>query len=89
MEDWPVSNPALPTFDHPTTRPSQSGTAPPETPGRNINRYDWSVETTRECLTCGHDFHIDSSPDLELCWECAERADAEAGPGEWPRGNGR
>jgi hypothetical protein len=30
-----------------------------------------------ECAACGHEFEIDSSPDLELCCECAEIRDAE------------
>ncbi len=30
------------------------------------------------CIDCGHDFHPDSSPHLDRCWQCAERADAEA-----------
>lgn len=32
-----------------------------------------------ECAACGHWFALDSSPDLELCWQCAEIRDAEAG----------
>lgn len=32
-----------------------------------------------ECSACGHEFSLDSTPDLELCAECAEIRDAEAG----------
>lgn len=31
-----------------------------------------------ECLDCGHHFDPDSSPELDRCWSCAERADTEA-----------
>ncbi len=30
------------------------------------------------CLDCGHGFDPDSSPDIDRCWRCAERVDAEA-----------
>lgn len=31
-----------------------------------------------ECRDCGHDFHPDSSPHPDRCWECAELADADS-----------
>lgn len=30
-----------------------------------------------ECAACSHWFELDSSPDLELCWQCAEILDDE------------
>jgi hypothetical protein len=42
------------------------------------NRPGWSDPAAyRDCVDCGHRFHIDSSPDLDRDWQCAERRDAE------------
>ncbi len=32
----------------------------------------------KDCVDCGHEFELHYSPDLDRCWECAERVDAEA-----------
>lgn len=29
-------------------------------------------ELYTECRDCGHGFHVDTSPDLDLCWLCSE-----------------
>ena len=51
-----------------------------EQPVGEINVFGWGADTTtRECGDCSHEFHIDSSPEFDRCWMCAERADAEAG----------
>lgn len=35
----------------------------------------------RECLDCGHEFQLDSTPHDDRCWECAERFDVETEAG--------
>lgn len=45
----------------------------PQQPVHNINQLGlW--DDLPECVDCGHPFYPDSSPDLERCWECAERS---------------
>lgn len=31
---------------------------------------------TEECIDCGHDFEVDTSPQDDRCWVCAELDDA-------------
>lgn len=54
--------------------PAQTSTAGPEGDTERLADPGWW-----ECAACGHRFELDSSPDLELCWACAEIRDAEAG----------
>jgi hypothetical protein len=30
-------------------------------------------ELYSECIDCGHEFHVDSSPEFDVCWQCSER----------------
>jgi hypothetical protein len=30
------------------------------------------LDAYKRCAGCGHDFHPDSSPELDRCWQCAE-----------------
>jgi hypothetical protein len=53
-------------------------TEAPERPANKIDESPWGDDLV-VCRRCDHKFHADRSPDLELCWQCAELADAEAG----------
>ena len=57
---------------------AQANTDGPEQARSEINRFGRGVPMA-QCVDCSHLFDLDSSPHFDRCWECAERADAEAG----------
>jgi hypothetical protein len=50
----------------------------PESHAREINRAT-EDDPTLVCLDCGDEVFVWSTPDVDRCWRCDERADAEAG----------
>lgn len=54
--------------------PAQSVSSRAELPVRAITGVGWS-DGAPGCRDCGHNFSPESSPHLDRCWECAERAD--------------
>jgi hypothetical protein len=54
---------------------AQALTAAPERPANKIDGSPWG-----ECIRCGHEFELDSSPNVDHCWSCAEILDAETDP---------
>lgn len=52
--------------------------ARPELPVGEINALGLRDELP-ECGRCSRSFYPESSPALDLCWQCSEDADAEAG----------
>jgi hypothetical protein len=48
-----------------------TSTGRPQFDANKIDGAGW-----KECTTCGHEYHIDSTPDLAKCWQCAD-ADAD------------
>jgi hypothetical protein len=44
---------------------------------REIIWPGWGVGARLECVDCSHQFHPDSSPDSDRCWQCSERREEE------------
>ncbi|HEY1971492.1 MAG TPA: hypothetical protein VGH89_26295 [Pseudonocardia sp.] len=64
------------TFGEVTAAMSAGGRADrAELHGNNIERpaRDAGAVAVVYCVDCNHRFHPDSSPDLDRCWQCAER----------------
>jgi hypothetical protein len=59
-------------------RASESHSRGAQLAGNEINRPT-EGEPTLICLDCGDEVFVWSTPDVDRCWRCNERADSEAG----------